>query len=164
MGALAGDDQSVPLGKAVGGFLAARQTHHTLPFTPYEPGAFKAPIAIVNLDARGIDDTQGRLPANVRAPDVRSARTLVFVRCFKGEKVGDYGWLQGAYKRTCDLIGFDMKTPGGPTMLAATSIDKDPPSSISSAEIWYAFHDVVPSRPVGAMASYVKAELGIAQP
>ena len=59
--ALVGDDHNVPLGKAVSGFLATRQTHRTLPFTPYEPGAFKAPLTIVNLDAHSIDETQGRI-------------------------------------------------------------------------------------------------------
>ena len=111
-----------------------------------------------------VDATQGRISAHARAPNVRAARTMVFVRCFKGDKVGDYGWLQGAYKRTCDVVGFDMSALGGPTILATTSVDKEPPTTISSAEIWYAFHDVVPSRPVDAIASYVKGELGSAQP
>jgi len=156
---LAGVDQAAPFGKTVSGFLAAPLTRDVFPSGPSEPNRFKAPVAVVDLDGRKIDQTQGRLPASARARDIRSARTLVFVRCFKGDKVGEYGFLQGAYRRNCDLIGFDMKTPGGPTMLAATNFQEEPPESVSTAEIWRAFHDVVADRPASAMALYITDNL-----
>jgi hypothetical protein len=159
--AMAGDDQTTDLGQAVSGFLAQKLTEDLAPNTPVQTRSFSAPIAIVDLDHRRIDATQGRLPWGVRAHGVASARTLVFVRCLK-TKVGDYGF-QGAFRLTCDLVGFDMQAAGGPTVLAVASFGKEPPQSISSLEIWHAFGDVVPPRPVYEMAGFVKYQLGLAQ-
>lgn len=146
-------------GEAVSGFLSAKMTTD-IPVFSTASNTFKAPLAIVDLDKPSIDETQERLPSSVRAPDVASAETLVFVRCFK-RKVGEYGWLQGAYKRSCTLVGFDMKAPGGPKMLASNSFDREPPRTVSTAEFWYAFHDVVAPRPVSNLAWFVKVQLGL---
>ena len=139
--AMAGADQTTDVGQAVSGFLAQPLTQDLAPTVPAQTRSFSAPIAIVDLDGRRIDPTQGRLPWGVRAHGVATAKTLVFVRCFK-TKVGDYGF-QGAFDRTCDLVGFDMQAEGGPTILAVASFE-EPPQSINSAEIWHAFGDVVP--------------------
>jgi hypothetical protein len=157
----AGANETIDIGQAVSAFLAQPLAKDLLLSVPDQPKSFSAPIAIVDLDGRRIDPTQGRLPWGVRAHGVASARTLVFVRCFK-TKVGDYG-LQGAFSRTCDLVGFDMQTAGGPTILAIASFEKEPPQSINSAEIWHAFGDVVPPRPVYEMAGFVKYQLGLVQ-
>jgi hypothetical protein len=153
-------DQDADVGKFVSGFFGQPAVLDTTPSTP-AAAKFSAPIAIVDLDRRRIDPTQGRLPWGVRAHGVASARTLVFVRCFK-TKIGDYGF-QGAFQLTCDMVGFDMQAPGGPTLLAITSFEKDPPQSINSLEFWHAFGDVVPPRPVYEMAGFVKSQLAQAQ-
>lgn len=149
------------IGKQVGDFLSGKseQALSTAP-SALQANLFKAPIAVVDLDARHIDAVQGRLPWGVRAHSVREARTLVFIRCFK-DKVGDYGFLQGAYARDCNLVGFDMQAPGGPVILTTQTFEKQPPQSINTAEFWYAFHDVVAARPVYEMANFVKYELGL---
>jgi hypothetical protein len=158
--AMANAEQTTDVGQAVAGLLAQPLTQEVLLSVPDQPKLFNAPIAIVDLDARRIDATQGRLPWGVRAHGVASARTLVFVRCFK-TKVGDYGF-QGAFSRTCDLVGFDMQAPGGPMIQAVASFEKEPPQSISSLEFWHAFGDVAPPRPVYEMAGFVKYQLGLA--
>ena len=157
--AVSGTTNPLELGEAVNGLLTGPLTHDISVF-PTPSNTFKAPIAVVDLDKRSIDETQGRLPAKVRARDIASAQTVVFVRCFQ-KKIGEYGWLQGAYRRTCDLVGFDMKAQGGPLMLASASFDREPPKNVSTAEFWYAFHDVVAARPVSNMAWFVKVQLGL---
>ena len=145
-------------------FLAHPLTSGDLDEARPESTRFIAPVAIVDLDRKRFDAAQARLPANVRAPNVKTARTLVFVRCYTTKEDVHYVTHRGptfdpaAYSRHCNTVAFDMKAQGEPVLLAVRGFGEGPPDSINRLDPrnWLG---VIAAEPVGQISNFVEDTL-----